>query len=44
MEEVMLKAVLFNLDGTLLDTIPDIAAGLNGGLAACGLPTHPPRD
>ena len=40
----MLKAVLFDLDGTLLDTIPDIAAGLNGGLAACGLPIHPPRD
>lgn len=39
----MLKAVLFDLDGTLLDTIPDIAAGLNQGLSDCGLPTHPTR-
>lgn len=39
----MLKAVVFDLDGTLLDTIPDIAAGLNAALAFCGLPTHPVR-
>lgn len=37
----MLKAVLFDLDGTLLDTIPDIAGALNRSLAALGLPTHP---
>ena len=37
----MIKAVVFDLDGTLLDTIPDIAAALNRSLAACGLPTHP---
>lgn len=39
----MLKAVVFDLDGTLLDTIPDIAGALNLALDACGLPTHPVR-
>ena len=39
----MLKAVVFDLDGTLLDTIPDIAAALNHSLAANGLPTHPAK-
>lgn len=39
----MLRAVLFDLDGTLLDTIPDIAGGLNSALTASGLPTHPVR-
>ena len=37
----MLKAVIFDLDGTLLYTIKDITAALNRALAACGLPTHP---
>ena len=36
----MIKAVVFDLDGTLLDTIPDIAGALNRALAACGWPTH----
>ncbi len=39
----MLKAVVFDLDGTLLDTIPDIAGALNCALEECGLPTHPVR-
>lgn len=36
----MIKAIVFDLDGTLLDTVGDIAAALNRALAACGLPTH----
>jgi len=36
----MIRAIVFDLDGTLLDTVPDIAAALNRALAACGLPTH----
>lgn len=36
----MIKAVVFDLDGTLLDTVPDIAAALNRALAQCALPTH----
>lgn len=36
----MIKAVVFDLDGTLLDTIPDIAGALNRALASQGLPTH----
>lgn len=36
----MIKAIVFDLDGTLMDTVPDIAAALNRALAACSLPTH----
>ena len=36
----MIKAVVFDLDGTLLHTVPDIAAALNRALSACALPTH----
>lgn len=39
----MIRAVVFDLDGTLLDTIPDIAGAMNRALASCGLPTHPVR-
>jgi phosphoglycolate phosphatase len=35
------KAVLFDLDGTLLDTLDDLAASMNGVLADEGLPTAP---
>jgi len=35
------RAVLFDLDGTLLDTLADIAAAMNTALAARDLPTHP---
>ncbi len=36
-----IRAVLFDLDGTLLDTLSDIASAMNAALAAHGLPTHP---
>ena len=34
------QAVLFDLDGTLLDTIDDLADAMNTSLAAMGLPQH----
>ena len=35
------KAVMFDLDGTLADTLADIAASANHALAQLGRPTHP---
>lgn len=35
------KAVLFDLDGTLLDTLDDLADSTNAALAELGLPGHP---
>lgn len=37
------KAVLFDLDGTLLDTLTDLADSMNAVLASLDFPTHP-RD
>lgn len=34
-------AVIFDLDGTLLDSLADLADSVNAALAAAGLPTHP---
>jgi phosphoglycolate phosphatase len=34
-------AVLFDLDGTLLDTLEDIANSMNAALEKFGFPTHP---
>lgn len=34
-------AVIFDLDGTLLDSLEDLADAVNAVLAAAGLPTHP---
>jgi len=38
---VAYKAVIFDLDGTLLDTLEDLADSLNRVLHDRGLPTHP---
>ncbi|MCR5562749.1 MAG: HAD family hydrolase [Desulfovibrio sp.] len=39
-----MKAVMFDLDGTLLDTIEDIGNACNMALAEFGYPTHPLSD
>jgi haloacid dehalogenase superfamily, subfamily IA, variant 1 with third motif having Dx(3-4)D or Dx(3-4)E len=36
----MTEAVVFDLDGTLLNTIEDIRDSMNRALSACGLPTY----
>ena len=38
------KAVLFDLDGTLLDTLDDLGDSMNAVLTARGYPTHPIRS
>jgi phosphoglycolate phosphatase len=38
------KALLFDLDGTLADTIDDIGGAMNAALAAAGLSQHPLDD
>ncbi len=35
------RGVIFDLDGTLLDTLDDLADSANEALASVGLPTHP---
>ncbi len=35
------RAVLFDLDGTLLDTLADLTDAMNEALSLLGLPTHP---
>jgi len=37
-------AVIFDLDGTLADTLQDLAEATNWGLAQLGLPNHPTDD
>lgn len=36
-----MKALIFDLDGTLADTLADIGAAMNHALESMGLPTHP---
>lgn len=36
----MKKAVIFDLDGTLINSLPDISAAMNRSLEKAGLPTH----
>jgi phosphoglycolate phosphatase len=38
------RAIIFDLDGTLLDTLADIAHAANAALALEGFPTHPEGD
>lgn len=35
------RLAIFDLDGTLLNTIADLATATNQALEACGFPTHP---
>ena len=37
----MKRLAIFDLDGTLLDTVADLANATNHALAHCGYPTHP---
>ena len=37
-------AVIFDLDGTLLDTLADLANSMNAVLCASGYATHPQAD
>lgn len=37
----MKQLVIFDLDGTLLNTISDLGAAANHALVQCGFPTHP---
>lgn len=38
---MLCQAVIFDLDGTLLNTLEDIAQAMNAALNALGAPTHP---
>ena len=39
-----IKAIIFDLDGTLLNTYEDLANAVNYGLNKCGFPTHKAED
>lgn len=40
----MFKTVVFDLDGTILDTIEDLSCALNGALTECGYPSLPLKE
>jgi len=40
----MIHGFIFDLDGTLVDTLGDIATGMNSFLQSRGLPVHPTAD
>lgn len=40
----MKRGLIFDLDGTLVDSLRGITASLNHALAASGLPAHPPES
>lgn len=44
MQENMIKFVIFDLDGTLLDTMEDIAGACNHALKMCGCPERRPDE
>jgi phosphoglycolate phosphatase len=44
MSAIPFDVVVFDLDGTLADTAPDLAGGLNHALAALGRPPIPPES
>ncbi len=37
----MIKGIIFDLDGTLLNTLEDLGSSVNHALTMCGYPTHP---
>ena len=37
----MIQMVIFDLDGTLVNSLTDLALNVNKGLRAAGLPEHP---
>lgn len=38
---IRIRAIIFDLDGTLVDSLEDLADAVNAALEASGLPTHP---
>ena len=44
MERESVEAIIFDLDGTLLNTVDDLAGSMNAVLASWGCPTHSPDE
>ena len=40
----MIRGIIFDLDGTLVDTLADLAAAMNRLLRRDGYPVHPVED